>query len=103
IVNYLSTGQYACTKTKILVLIVYCLQHFLSYFGSGRRSINEEIASITESTIVAIIKTFSTFLLLRYISPPPPKTGDRPPSGACNNIAPTSNIEITICNAERTV
>jgi len=35
--------------------------------------------------------------LLRNASPPPPKTGERPVPGACNNIAATSIIETTIC------
>src|SRR6266403_1818052 len=67
------------------------------YFTCGKSSNNERIARSRESITVAVIRNFSTFLLLRYISPPPPKTGESPPSGACKRIEMTRSTATTIC------
>ena len=53
-----------------------------------------------EKTIVATIKNFCALLLLRNASPPHPNTGESPVPGACNIIAATRSIEITICIIE---
>lgn len=55
-------------------------------------------ANIRAKNIVAYINSFSTFLLLLYISPPPPKTGDKPPSEACSIIQTINNNETIICS-----
>ena len=58
------------------------LKTTIDYFSCGKSSSTERITRSIDKTIVAPIRNFSTFLLLRYISPPPPNTGESPPSGA---------------------
>ena len=70
------------------------------YLKIGRTWINERIARSAMRTIVATIRNFSTLRLLRYISPPPPNAGDKPPSGACSKITATKAIETIICAIE---
>ncbi len=75
----------------------------ISYLSCGKSSNTERTTRRIESAIVETIRNFSTLLLLRYISPPPPKTGESPPSGAWRRIAPTKSRAITICETKSTV
>lgn len=84
------------------MLIFKELKIHTNYLKIGRTCISERTARSTTRTTVATTRNFSTFLLLRYISPPPPKAGDKPPSGACNRITATSATEMMICSTEMT-
>lgn len=67
------------------------------------RSIIEIIARSSAKTPVAVKRNFSMFLLLLNISPPPPKTGERPPPWDWRRMAIISRTEIMICKMVRKV
>jgi hypothetical protein len=58
---------------------------------------SERIARNVVSVTVIAIRIFWALLLLLNVSPPPPKTGERPVPGACKRIAVTRSTEMIIC------
>lgn len=76
----------------------------MCYFYRCRKSnVNERIARSVARVTVETIKNFCTLRLLRYASPPLPKTGDNPVPGACNRIAAIRSTEIIICKIVNTI
>jgi len=50
-----------------------------------------------------MIRNFCALRLLRYASPPAPKTGESPVPGACKRTAAIKRVEITICKIVITI
>ena len=77
------------------VFMIFSSYHF--YPRCKMSCTSERIARTAARAIVAIKRNFCALLFVRYASPPPPNTGDKPVPGACKRITVTSKIEKIIC------